>query len=196
MIIFIIGIIIFLGSHSARIFAEPWRTKMIDQLGEKKWKGLYTLISLFGFILLVIGYGQVRHNTIIIWQPPILLTHLAVLLNLFTFILLASSAQNNNDILIKLKHPMILGVKVWALAHLLANGALTDLILFGAFLIWAVLDFRAARQRPSPIQENVVISPRATGVTIFSGIVAWVVFLLWGHKWLIGVSPLVMKGSL
>ena len=135
MIIFIIGIIIFLGSHSVRIFAEPWRTRMINQLGEKKWKGLYTTISLFGFILLVIGYGQARQNTITIWQPPIFLTHLAVLLNLFTFILLASSAQNNNAIRLKLKHPMILGVKVWALAHLLANGALIDLILFGSFLI-------------------------------------------------------------
>jgi uncharacterized membrane protein len=192
MIIFIIGIILFLGSHSVRIFAEPWRTRMIHQLGEKKWKGLYTLFSLFGFILLVIGYSQARQDTIIIWQPPIFLTHLTVLLNLFTFILLASSAPNNNAIRLKLKHPMILGVKVWAIAHLLANGSLIDLILFGSFLIWAVLDFRSARNRPSSVEETPVISLKATLISIFFGIAVWLAFIFGLHQWLIGVSPLAM----
>lgn len=190
MVIFIIGIILFLGCHSVRIFAEPWRTRMIHQLGEKNWKGLHTLISLFGFILLIIGYEQARQNTIIIWQPPVFLTHLAVLLNLFTFILFASSAPNNNVIRLKLKHPMILGVKVWALAHLLANGSLIDLILFGSFLIWAVLDFRSARNRPSPSEVIHVASFKATLITIFSGVTVWLAFLLGLHQWLIGVSPL------
>lgn len=192
MIIFIIGIILFLGSHSVRIFAEPWRTRMIHQLGEKKWKRLYTLFSLFGFILLVIGYSQARQNTIIIWQPPIFLTHIAVLLNLFTFILLASSAPNNNAIRVKLKHPMILGVKVWAIAHLLANGSLIDLILFGSFLIWAVLDFRSARNRPNSSEETPVISLKATFISIFLGIAVWLAFIFGLHQWLIGVSPIAM----
>ncbi len=190
MIIFIIGIIVFLGSHSVRIFADPWRTRMIHQLGEKKWKGLYSLFSLFGFILLIIGYSQARQNTILIWQPPIFMTHLAVLLNLFTFILLASSAPNNNAIRLKLKHPMILGVKVWALAHLLANGSLIDLILFGSFLIWAVLDFRSARNRPNSSNETPVISLKATLIAIFFGIAVWLAFIFGLHQWLIGVAPL------
>jgi uncharacterized membrane protein len=192
MIIFIIGIILFLGSHSVRIFAEPWRTRMIHQLGEKKWKGLYTLFSLFGFILLVIGYSQARQNTVIIWQPPIFLTHLAVLLNLFTFILLASSAPNNNAIRVKLKHPMILGVKVWALAHLLANGSLIDLILFGSFLMWAILDFRSARNRPISSNETPFISLKATLIAILFGVAVWLAFIFGLHQWLIGVSPLAM----
>ena len=192
MVIFIIGIILFLGSHSVRIFADPWRTRMIHQLGEKKWKRLYALFSLFSFILLVIGYSQARQDTIIIWQPPIFLTHLTVLLNLFTFILLASSAPNNNAIRLKLKHPMILGVKVWAIAHLLANGSLVDLILFGSFLIWAVLDFRSARNRPSSVEETPVISLKATLITIFFGVAVWLAFIFGLHQWLIGVSPLAM----
>lgn len=192
MVIFIIGIIIFLGSHSVRIFADPWRTSMIEKLGEKKWKGLYTLISLFGLILLIIGYSQARQNTVMIWQPPVFLTHLAVLLNLFTFILLTSSARNNNAIHLKLKHPMILGVKVWAIAHLLANGSLIDLILFGSFLVWAVLDFRSARNRPSSSENSQVVSLRATLSSIFLGVVLWLVFILGLHQWLIGVSPLAM----
>ena len=192
MVIFIIGIIIFFGSHSVRIFADPWRTSMIEKLGEKKWKGLYTLMSLSGLILLIIGYSQARQNTIMIWQPPVFLTHLAVLLNLFTFILLTSSARNNNAIRLKLKHPMILGVKVWAIAHLLANGSLIDLILFGSFLVWAVLDFRSARNRPSSSANSQVISVRATLSAIFLGVVLWLVFILGLHQWLIGVSPLAM----
>jgi uncharacterized membrane protein len=147
---------------------------------------------LFGFILLVIGYSQARQDTIIIWQPPIFLTHLTVLLNLFTFILLASSAPNNNAIRLKLKHPMILGVKVWAIAHLLANGSLVDLILFGSFLIWAVLDFRSARNRPSSVEETPVISLKATLITIFFGVAVWLAFIFGLHQWLIGVSPLAM----
>jgi uncharacterized membrane protein len=192
MVIFIIGIILFLGSHSVRIFADPWRTTMIERLGEKKWKGLYTLISLFGFIVLIIGYGQARQNTIMIWQPPVFLTHLAVLLNLFTFILLASSARNNNAIRLKLKHPMILGVKVWAIAHLLANGSLIDLILFGSFLIWAVIDFRSARNRPNLSENTQVVSLKATLSAIFLGVAFWLAFIFGLHQWLIGVSPLAM----
>ena len=118
------------------------------------------------------------------------MTHLAVLLNLFTFILLASSAPNNNAIRLKLKHPMILGVKVWALAHLLANGSLIDLILFGSFLIWAVLDFRSARNRPNSSNETPVISLKATLIAIFFGIAVWLAFIFGLHQWLIGVAPL------
>ena len=121
MSLLIIGLIIFLGSHSCRIFAEPWRNHMIDRLGEVKWKGLYTIISLMGLILVVIGYGQARQAPIVLWQPATYLIHIAILLNLVAFIFLAGSSPNNNAIRLKLKHPMILGVKVWALAHLLAN---------------------------------------------------------------------------
>ena len=190
MALFILGLIIFLGSHSTRIFAEPWRTQMIAKLGEKKWKGICSLVSILGFVLLVIGYGQARQDTVLLWQPPTFSIHLALLLNLITFVFLASSAPNNNAIRVKLKHPMILSVKIWALAHLLANGTLVDAILFGSFLIWAVLDFRAARQRPSPIEANTVISLKATGIAIVSGIVVWLAFVLWIHQWLIGISPL------
>ena len=117
MTLLIIGLIIFLGSHSSRIFAESWRNHMIDRLGEVKWKGLYTIVSLIGLVIVVIGYGQARQNPVVLWQPATYLTHIAVLLNLVAFIFLAGSAPTNNAIRLKLKHPMILGVKVWALAH-------------------------------------------------------------------------------
>jgi uncharacterized membrane protein len=190
MSLLIIGLIIFLGSHSCRIFAEPWRNHMIDRLGEVKWKGLCAIISLIGLVLIVIGYGQARQMPVVLWQPPIYLAHIAILLNLVAFIFLAASASTNNAIRLKLKHPMILGVKVWALAHLLANGTLVDLILFGSFLLWAVLDFRSARKRPIHMQEKVVVSSKATIIVIITGVVVWAVFIFGLHQYLIGVSPL------
>ena len=190
MSLLIIGLIIFLGSHSCRIFAEPWRNHMIDRLGEVKWKGLYTIISLMGLILVVIGYGQARQAPIVLWQPATYLIHIAILLNLVAFIFLAGSSPNNNAIRLKLTHPMILGVKVWALAHLLANGTLVDLILFGSFLLWAVLDFRSARKRPIHMPEKAVISTKATITVVVTGIVLWAAFIFGLHQYLIGVSPL------
>jgi uncharacterized membrane protein len=190
MSLLIIGLIIFLGSHSSRIFAEPWRNHMIDRLGEVKWKGLYTIASLIGLVLVVIGYGQARQAPIVLWQPATYLIHISILLNLVAFIFLAGSSPSNNAIRLKLKHPMILGVKVWALAHLLANGTLVDLILFGSFLLWAVLDFRSARKRPIHMPEKAVISTKATITVVITGVVIWAAFIFGLHQYLIGVSPL------
>lgn len=193
MTLLIIGLIIFLGSHSCRIFAESWRNQMIDRLGEVKWKGLYTIVSLIGLVIVVIGYGQARQNPVVLWQPATYLLHIAVLLNLVAFIFLAGSSPSNNAIRLKLKHPMILGVKVWALAHLLANGTLADLILFGSFLLWAVLDFRSARKRPVHMAEKAAVSTKATIVVVVSGIAVWAVFVFGLHQYLFGVSPLGMR---
>jgi uncharacterized membrane protein len=193
MSLLIIGLILFLGSHSARIFAEPWRNHMIDRLGEVKWKGLCAIFSLIGLVLIVIGYGQARQMPVVLWQPPTYFAHIAILLNLVAFIFLASSLSKNNAIRLKLKHPMILGIKVWALAHLLANGTLTALILFGSFLLWAVLDFRSARKRPILMPEKAVVSTKATIIVIVSGVVVWAAFIFGLHQYLIGVSPLGMR---
>jgi len=193
MYLFITGLIIFLGSHSCRIFAEPWRNQMIDRLGEVKWKGLCAILSFIGLVLIVIGYGQARQMPIVLWQPPTYLAHIAILLNLVAFIFLAGSLSKNNAIRLKLKHPMILGVKVWALAHLLANGTLASLILFGSFLLWAVLDFRSARKRPILMPEKAVVSTKATIIVILFGVVVWAAFIFGLHQYLIGVSPLRMR---
>jgi len=190
MALFLVGLIIFLATHSCRIFAESWRNRMIDRIGEVKWKGSYTIISLLGFIIMVIGYGQARQETMVLWQPNTFLIYIALVLNLVAFIFLAGSSPSNNAIRLKLKHPMILGVKVWALAHLISNGTLVDLILFGAFLSWAVLDFRSARKRPILMPEKADVSTKATLITIASGVILWVIFIFGLHQYLIGVSPL------
>ena len=183
----IVGLLIFLGVHSVRIFAEPWRTGVRARIGENAWKGVYSVASLAGFALLVWGYGQARLDPMPLWAPMLWARHLAALLMLVSFILLAAAYVPGNGIKARVHHPMVLGVKVWALAHLLANHTLADLLLFGGFLVWAVLCFRAARQRDRA--AGTVYSPGSlpmTLVTVVAGTAAWAGFSFWAHAAWIG----------
>lgn len=187
----ILGLAIFLGVHSIRIFAEDWRSARRAAMGEMAWKGAYSLLSLIGLVLIVMGYGQARLSPTLLWVSPTWAAHLAALLTLLSFVLLVATYVPGNAIKQRLKHPMILGVKVWALAHLLANGTLADVILFGSFLAWAVLCFRSARRRePAPVMGRA--SPLATALTVAIGLGAWAAFAMWGHAALIGVRPFGM----
>lgn len=188
----VLGLVLFLGLHSTRIFAEGWRTQTMESFGEKEYKLLYSVLSIAGFALLVWGYGLARHNPVILWnQPPVWTRHLASLLTLAAFVLLVAAYVPGNAIKAKLRHPMILGVKVWALAHLISNNTLADLVLFGSFLVWAVLDYRAARRRERTLATVIDAGPLSrTILTVVVGVVAWAVFAMWAHRVLIGVSPL------
>jgi len=197
MALFLLGLLLFLGSHSVRIVAEDWRVATRMRLGEKMYKGVYSLASIVGFALLVYGFSQIRWDNPMLWTPPTAMRHIAVLLMLLSLVLLVAAQVPNNLIKARLHHPMVLSVKVWALAHLLANGRVADLILFGAFLLWAVLDFRAARQRDRLVAEAVHdLPPEETpvfannGRVVAIGVVVWLILLLGGHTWLFGVSPI------
>ncbi len=191
MTVLIIGLILFLGVHSVRIFAEGWRTAQIAQRGEGAWKGLYSVTSIVGFGLIIWGYGLARAEPTVLWAPQPWARHLAALLMLFAFILLAAAYVPKNGIKAWVHHPMVLGVKVWALAHLLANHTLADLLLFGSFLVWAVLDFRAARQRDRAAgNADVRGTVAGTLIAVVAGLVAYVVFAFWLHTWLFGVRPM------
>jgi len=106
------------------------------------------------------------------------------------FVLVVAAYVPGNEIKAKLRHPMILGVKLWAFAHLIANNTLADLVLFGSFLVWAVLDFRSARRRDSTLVTVLDGTRSKTVVTVVVGLVTWAVFAFWAHRFLIGVSPL------
>jgi uncharacterized membrane protein len=190
MTLLVLGLLMFLGVHSVRIFGDGWRTQVRGRLGEGGWKGAYSVLSLLGFVLLVWGFGIARQHPVVLWTPPLWTRHLAALLTLPAFILIFASQIPGNSIKARLKHPMVLGVKLWALAHLLANGTLAHLVLFGSFLLWAVLSYRAARQRDR--RDAIVYAAGRTGPTLLAlavGVVAWVVFAFWAHGWLIGVRP-------
>jgi uncharacterized membrane protein len=191
MLELIAGLSLFLGVHSVRIVADGWRSAQIAQRGESVWKLSYTALSLLGLGLIIWGYGQARLSPQVLWATPKGMNHLAALLTLVSFVFLVAAYVPRNAIKARLKHPMVLGVKVWALAHLVANNTVADLLLFGGFLVWAVLCFRAARQRdrvnpPAAIEAR----PLNTALTVIVGVVAWALFAFVGHAALTGVRPM------
>ena len=190
MTVLVIGLVLFLGVHSVRMFADDWRGAQIAQRGENAYKGIYTLVSLAGLALIVWGYGLARAAPVDIWNPPQWTRHVAALLTLISFVLIAAAYAPRNRIRAALGHPMVAGTKIWAFAHLIANGRLADIVLFGAFLAWAVFMFRSARRRDR-LAARVIPAGTLSGdaIAVVSGIVAWAVFAVFLHGWLIGVRP-------
>ena len=197
----ILGLVLFLGAHSTRIFADGWRTKTMEAWGEKPFKGVIALASLLGLYGLIVGYAQFRMEPVVIWQPPIATRHISLLLMLFASILLVAAYVPANHFKVRLGHPMVLSVKVWALAHLLANGNLADLVLFGTFLAWSVMNFKSARARDRAITESQALvleqsvqttipKTSATLIAIVVGVGLWALITFVLHAKVVGVSPM------
>lgn len=191
MALLIAGLIVFLSVHSVRIFADDWRTAQIAKVGPKVWKGGYALLSLIGLVLIVWGYGLARQSPVVLYTTPAWTRHSAALLTLGAFVLIAAAYVPQTRIKARVGHPMVAGVKVWAFAHLLANGTLADVVLFGSFLLWAVFSYRAALRRDIAANVAYVIGPMSRDITAVAiGALAWTAFTFWLHEWLIGVRPL------
>ncbi|WP_157270150.1 NnrU family protein [Azohydromonas aeria] len=189
MTLLLLGLILFLGTHSVSILAPEWRRGWIARHGEGPWKGLYSLVSLAGFAALIVGYGWARQDPLVLWTPPLWTRHLALLLMLPVFPLLLA-AYLPGRIKAAAKHPMLVAVKLWALAHLLANGTLADLLLFGGFLAWAVADRISVKRHPrGPVPGA---PPRAANdaIALVAGLALYALFVTRAHAWLFGVSPL------
>jgi uncharacterized membrane protein len=190
MTLLILGLILFLVPHSVRIFADDWRSAQIARMGEPAWKGLYSLISILGFVLLVWGYGIARVTPVDLWTPPTWGRHLASLFTVLAFVLVAAAYVPRNRIRRAVGQPMVAGVTLWAIAHLLANGRLVDLVHCGAFLVWAVLSFGAAQRR-----ERMAAAVRPAGAlsgdlaAVLIGVSLWALFAFRLHGWLFGVRP-------
>jgi uncharacterized membrane protein len=185
----ILGLIVFLGAHSVAIVAPAWRDGMHARLGEGPWKGLYSLVSAFGFVLIIIGYGLARQQPVVIYTPPLWLRHLSLLLLVPVFPLLLAPYLPGR-IKSAAKHPMLLATKLWALAHLLANGNLADVLLFGGFLAWAVTDRISMRHRQQRAVPGAKASPLNDAIVVLGGLALYALFLFKAHAWLFGVSPL------
>ncbi|MFP4279521.1 MAG: NnrU family protein [Halochromatium sp.] len=190
MLWLIIGLILFLGVHSVAIIDAEWRDRMATRLGLVAWKSIYGLIALLGLVLIVNGYGEARDSgAIVLYQAPVWMRHITLLLMLPVFVLLLATYLPGR-IQRATKHPMLLAVKIWAFAHLLANGTLADLLLFGGFLAWAVAD-RISLKRRAPIAVPGAPGGRLNdGIALGGGLVLYLLFLFWLHRALFGVAPL------
>ncbi|CAN7385424.1 NnrU family protein [Variovorax sp. LjRoot290] len=190
MSLLVVGLILFLGIHSVSIVAPAWRDAQVERRGERVWKGMYALASLAGLLLLIYGYGLARQTPVVLYTPPPALRHVALLLMLPVFPLLFA-AYLPGRIQRTVKHPMLLAVALWATAHLLGNGTLADVLLFGAFLVWAVADWISVQRRAVP--HSVPGAPPGAlndVVALAGGLVVYAGFLFGAHRWLTGVSLL------
>jgi len=192
MLVLVVGLAVFLGVHSVSIVAPEWRSATVARMGERPWKGVYSVASAIGLVLIVVGYGMARRDPLVLYAPPAALRHLALVVMLPVFPLLFA-AYLPGRIRAAAKHPFLLAVKIWAFAHLLANGTLADVLLFGAFLAWAVADRISVKRRPAAQTHEVPAaspSPANDAIALVGGLVVYAVVLLWAHRWIVGVSPL------
>jgi len=190
MTLLILGLVLFLGAHSVRIVADDWRTQRVAAMGEGPWKAVYSIVAIAGFVLIAWGYGEARTAPTVLYAPPVWTKHLAALLTWPAFVLLAASKTPGTRIKAAVGHPMVVGTKIWAFAHLISNGTLADVLLFGSFLAWAVLDYTAARRRDRRAGTTYAVGPISRDlIAVVVGTVAWVAFALWLHGPLIGVRP-------
>ena len=182
-----IGLVLFLGIHSISIVAPGWRDRAVRRIGANAWRGIYSVLSLIGLVLIVKGYAAARMDPTVLWVAPQGLRLVSLVLLLFVFPLLLA-AYFPGRIKARIAHPMILGVKVWAFAHLLANGTLADALLFGCFLVWAVVDRFSMMRRPARPVPGLPPAPWNDAIAVTGGLALYAAFALWLHPWLIGVA--------
>ena len=183
MILFILGLIIFFATHYFTAFARGARAGLTSKFGEGGYKGLYSLVSLAGFALIVVGWPSADAS--VLYSPPPFLRHATYLLTLIAFILLAAAYLPRGRIAATLKHPMIAGVKFWAFGHLLVNGDVRSVILFGSFLVFGIVDRIAVKRRGEPVAG--AGGPVNDALAVAVGLGAWAGVYFYLHPIIAGV---------
>lgn len=189
MTMLIAGLVLFFAVHSVSIVADPWRNAMVARLGEGSWKTLYTILSIAGFVLIIFGFRAAQAEPVVLYTPPAFLRPVTALLMLIAFPV-ALSAYLPGRIKRRVKHPLLASTKLWALAHLLSNGTLVHVLVFGSFLVWAAADrvsmkHRVQRPLPGPPER-----PVNDWIALIGGLVLYGIFVVWAHRALFGVSPI------
>jgi uncharacterized membrane protein len=188
MIMLILGLVVFLGVHSVRMVAREWRLAQVEAMGDRGWRGAYAIVSLIGFVLIWWGFARAWPEAPLLYEPPVFMKHIAAFLMLFAMLSLGVFILPPGRLKPALKHPMLLAVKIWAVAHLLANGDAASVLLFGTVLVWAVANriSVARRETPPPLPGPA----RNDALAVALGFVLFVLFVWKLHEWLIGVAPM------
>jgi uncharacterized membrane protein len=189
MLILILGLLLFLGIHSMQIISPGTRAAVVARRGEGAWKWPYVAVSIIGFVFIIYGYGWARQNPLVVYTPPAGLRHLALLVLLPVFPLLFATYMPGR-IKSAVKHPMLIATVLWALAHLMANGSLADILLFGGFLVWALADLGSVLRRPAKPIPALKPSRFNDAIAVVAGLLVYGAFIGGLHYWLFGVAPI------
>src|SRR5450755_1514051 len=185
MFVLIAGLALFFAAHSVSIAAPFWRDRMVLLVGTLQWKGLYALIAVGGFAALIWGYSLARHSPIIVFAPPFWLRSATFILMLPVFPL-ALAAYLPGKIKTATRHPLLAATKLWATAHLLSNGTLAAVLLFGSFLAWAVADRISLKRRAQAPIHTLPASSFNDAIAVIGGLALYILFVWRLHLWLIG----------
>ncbi len=186
MLVLILGIVIFLGVHVLATFREG-RADVIARIGLGPYKVAYSVLAFVGLALIIWGFSRYRAEGLIpVWNPPVWTRHLTITLMWFAFVALACVNPAPGRIRGWLRHPMLVAIKIWALAHLLANGDLGGIVLFGSFLAFAVFDRIAVKKRGDAGAARVASFTRADAIALIVGTIAYIA-MIFLHPILIGV---------
>ena len=185
--IMILGLAVFLGSHIF-VTMRPARAALVARLGEWPYKGLFSLVSLAGLVLIGWGFANYRAAGYIdVWMPPTWTRHVTLLL-VWPAIICVVAAYLPGDIKRVLKHPMLVGVKLWAVAHLISNGDLGSIILFGSVLAWAVFDRITLKRRSDAVAPPIPNAGRRNDFfAVALGTLVYFALGFWFHPWVVGV---------
>jgi uncharacterized membrane protein len=185
----IAGILVFFGIHSVSMLALDWRNGIAQRLGTRAWQGIYSVVSAIGLYLLISGYGAARHVAEVLYVPPTWLRYVAAVLMLPAFTLALASVLPGR-IQARARHPLLVATKLWAVAHLLTNGSVADVLLFGAFLLWAIAVRISLKHRPARPLKTLPASGANDAIAVVGGLALYALFVLWLHARWIGVAPL------
>lgn len=186
MWILILGLVIFLGNHSIQMYAPGWRDEMVVKIGKLNWRGLYSVFSLGGLGLIIWGFGEARPDAPDLYYAPTWMPHLVMMLMLISFVFMVAGSLPTGYIKARLKHPMITGIIIWAFAHLMMNGDLASVLLFGSILVWAILNRINVDRRSS--EALVVKSIFPDIIALVVGLGLWMLMVHVLHGMLIGVE--------
>lgn len=188
---FLSGLILFIGAHSVSIVAHSWRDRTVDRIGLRVWQAIYAVIALLGLILIIRGYADLRGQSAYLYSLPRWVHGISMVLMLPVFPLLLATYLPG---MVKsaAKHPMLVAVKLWAVAHLLANGTVADVLLFGSLLVWAVADRISLKRRPQRTTPSASSGQWNDLIVVIGGLMIYSLMIQFGHRLLIGI-PLVVR---